>query len=485
MARAFDKSSRFITLSFFLIFLSLTFCKPNQPPADIRIALPSDPNSLDPLFLTDLTSQKLAKFVHKSIYYRKESDIVSDWVKTEEIKNLKGKTYLILSLKEQSPNLEDIKFSLQRLISETYPRKHDFRFLKKVEITPNKTIQIEIEPKISLKSLKESLSLPFVSVISKEKFLMNGSIEGYGSYQCIEWKKNEFLKLKKRESNKNLPQTIEFLILPQSTTSLFLYRKSKLDGFKLSDFLLSIPEATEDLTLTKKGRSVQYVAINGSNPCLDKNFRIALNLSIPRDLLIEKILEGKADLTYGPVPVPYFLEKFPNQRFTTVPFDLVKAKEYLKQSKCYPKILNKELEFRMKSDDENQTKGRAIVQSLIDLGLKIKLKPLEKAPLYKENGMGLGDLTLLTWYSDYDSIWNFLDPLFHPDKLGNGGNRTFYKNEKLRILFDNKESLSQDQTIDVIRQIEADMPWLFLWSIQENYLVSREFLRYSDLSDYL
>ncbi len=139
----------------------------------------------------------------------------------------------------------------------------------------------------------------------------------------------------------------------------------------------------------------------------------------------------------------------------------------------------------MKSDDENQTKGRAIVQSLVNLGLKIKLKPLEKAPLYKENGMGLGDLTLLTWYSDYDSIWNFLDPLFHPDKLGNGGNRTFYKNESLRIPFENKESLSPTDTLRMIRKLEEDKPWLFLWSIQENYLVSKEFLQYTDLSDYL
>lgn len=485
MARVFDKSSRLITFSLFLIFLSLTFCNPNPTPSDIRIALPSDPNSLDPLFLTDLTSQKLAKFVHKTIYFWRNGELVSDWVNREEITSIDGKTYLILTTNDSSPNLEDIKFSLERLRSETYPRKNDFKFLKKIEILANKRIQIEIESKISLKSLKERFSLPFVSIISKESFLLKGSIEGYGSYRCLEWKKNEFLKLVKRESGKNLPGTIEFLILPQSTTSLFLYRKSKLDGFKLSDFLLSIPEATEDLTLTKKGRSIQYVAINGSNPCFDKNFRIALNLSIPRELFIKKILEGKADLTYGPIPIPYFKTKFPNQEYHTIPYDLDKAKDYLKQSKCFPKILNTELEFRMKSDDENQTKGRAIVQSLVNLGLKIKLKPLEKAPLYKENGMGLGDLTLLTWYSDYDSIWNFLDPLFHPDKLGNGGNRTFYKNESLRIPFENKENLSPTDTLSIIRKLEEDKPWLFLWSIQENYLVSKEFLQYTDLSDYL
>ena len=60
---------------------------------------------------------------------------------------------------------------------------------------------------------------------------------------------------------------------------------------------------------------------------------------------------------------------------------------------------------------------------------------MEKAPLYKENGEGKGDLTLLTWYADYPSIWNFLDPVFHEKKLGNGGNRSFYTNSNICLLY--------------------------------------------------
>ena len=109
---------------------------------------------------------------------------------------------------------------------------------------------------------------------------------------------------------------------------------------------------------------------------------------------------------------------------------------------------------------------------------------MEKAPLYKENGEGKGDLTLLTWYSDFDSVWNFLDPLFHPNKVGNGGNRSFYQNKDVGNILDKPFKNNQDaiQAIEIIRK---DKPWIFLWSIQENYLVSKEFLRYNVLADFL
>lgn len=78
----------------------------------------------------------------------------------------------------------------------------------------------------------------------------------------------------------------------------------------------------------------------------------------------------------------------------------------------------------------------------------------------------------------------FLDPLFHPNKVGNGGNRSFYQNKDVGNILDKPFKNNQDaiQAIEIIRK---DKPWIFLWSIQENYLVSKEFLRYNVLADFL
>ncbi|MDF3819367.1 ABC transporter substrate-binding protein [Leptospira sp. 96542] len=467
------------TLSLIFILLSLTFCQEKTRDFDLKIALLSDPQSLDPIALNDLTAQKVAKWIHKGLYHWKDGAIKTDWVKKHSIAQYKEFQLVIFELKPDAPKPNIIARSIKRLLIESFPRKNDYDFLLGVS-TGNRSVHLKIRNNISESTWKEKLALPFASII---QFKEDGTWESLGDYRLVEWKKNEYIDIKRNNPNSSdLPTEVRFLILPQATTALFLYRKQKLDVFKLTDFLLNLPEANEKNTIIKKGRSVQYVAINHNNKCFDQNFRLALNFAIPRELIIEKLLGSAADLTYGAIPIPYFTLKFPGSEYKTYVYDKNKAIQYLKSSVCYPNILKSEIEFRMRADEENQTKGRAIIQALRELGLTIKLKPMEKASLYKENGEGKGDLTLLTWYSDYDSIWNFLDPLFHSEKFGNSGNRSFYINKNLTKKFETKNDSEALQTITTIYN---EVPWIFLWSIQENYLVSNEFLRFVGLSDYL
>ena len=484
MARVFGKSSRMRTLSLVFFLLSLTFCRKETPDFDLKVALPSDPAHLDPLHITDLSGQKLAKFIHQGLWIQNPEGFHSPWILSYKKIPHPTKNLWWFQLDPSSPSVEDIQFSLSRLVLESYPRKGDYQFLVQVKSLPENQLELEFKPGTLESEWKEKLSLPFASIIGKKEWETN-TFKSYGKYKLIDWKKNEYIDVhRQKEEEKKFPEKIRFLILPQSSTSLFLYRKGKLDAFKLTDFLLSLPETNSELTLTKKGRSVQYVAINQNNPCLDNHFRAAVNFSIPRELIISKLLENHADLSYGPVPIQYIEKLAKGKTITGEIYNRDLAKKEIEKSFCFPKIKFTELEFRMRGDDENQAKGRAIKQALEEIGLTIKLKPMEKAPLYKENGEGKGDLTLLTWYSDFDSVWNFLDPLFHPNKVGNGGNRSFYQNKDVGNILDKPFKNNQDaiQAIEIIRK---DKPWIFLWSIQENYLVSKEFLRYNVLADFL
>ncbi|WP_411821789.1 ABC transporter substrate-binding protein [Leptospira sp. 'Mane'] len=455
------------------------------------LGFPSDPPSLDPLFATDLVSQKLSGLLFSGLFQIKNAKPKSNWAKNSRFeKKNKGTSWEIeLSSESLGPKPEDIVFSIQRLLKETSPRSGDYKFIKDIIIgeKPN-SIKLTLDDTVNEEEAKEKLSLPFASILSKKDFLENGEFHSFGKYRLSSWKKNESLSLIKRDSKDiKLPDTIQIRILPQSTTSLFLFRKGELDSFKLTDFLLSLPDAKNHNIIVKRGRSVQYVAINQNNPCFDKNFRHALNFAIPRESIIQKLLENKADLLKGPVAIP-FLSQLTNDKKNLTPnfnFDKNKAILLLKNSKCYPKILNQTLELRMRGDDENQAKGRAILQSLKEIGLQIRLKGMEKAPLYKENGEGKGDLTLLTWYADYESVWNFLDPVFHGEKLGNGGNRAFYSNTKITEILNDRKERNLPNAIKLIHRIEEDAPWIFLWSIQENYLVSDKFIRYEGLSEFL
>ncbi|TGL57083.1 ABC transporter substrate-binding protein [Leptospira ognonensis] len=473
------------TISLIFLILSLTFCAKETRDFDIALAFPSDPPSLDPLLSTDLVSQKLAKFIFAGLYEFQNSKVIPKLVARDTFIPSKMEPRLEVQLRMDSGiKPEDVIFSLNRLRLGNSPRQSDYGMLKQIFKTSGSSLTILLEANTTESLVKEKLALPFASIIKESVFNSSKEFSSFGPYSVIEWKKNEYLMLKKNQNNHQaLPDSILIQILPQSTTSLFLYKKDKIDSLKLTDFLLTIPEADSRHTIIKRGRSIQYVAINSQNPCFDKNFRYALNFAIPRDLIITKLLEGRADAVIGPIPKPFFESIFKNSSHSKFDFDKQKSESFLRNSKCYPKILESELEFRMRGDDENQAKGRAIVQALRDIGLKVRLLGLEKAPLYKENGEGKGDLTLLTWYVDYPSVWNFLDPLFHESKLGNGGNRALYANKNLTKRLDKKESLMD--ALSVIKEIEEDAPWIFLWSIQENYLVSERFIHHEALSDFL
>lgn len=470
------------TLSLVFFVLSLTFCYPTQKPEGLQIAFPSEPGHLDPLHLNDLVSQKIARLIHRSLFSSEKKNEEKPWIVSEQVTSKSYGKEIVWELSLDAPPAEDIQFSYQRLIHEKYARKKEYSFLVSVDILNQKTIRLVVQPETSVSEIREKLSLPFASIIGKDS-KPSKLVKTYGSYQLVEWKSGESILLKLQKQNVNLPNQIRIRFIPQATTSLFLFRKGLLDAFKLTDFLLQIPERNEWNTITKRGRSVQYVAIQNQNPCFDLPFRKALNFAVDRQTIIERILENNADQTYGPIPLPYINKIWAKTPSEPISYDRKKAEYFLKQSACYPSILNQELEFRMRADDENQTKGRAIVQDLKKIGLKITLKPLEKVTLYKENGEGKGDLTLLTWYADVDSVWNFLDPLFHPYKLGRGGNRAFYANPTLSDL--GKEPKTDSQAKKAIETIIQDVPWIFLWSIQESYLVSKDFLLYKEISDFL
>lgn len=475
------------TVSLYFFLLSLLFCSPEPPRTSLVFGFPTDPASLDPLFATDLVSQKLAKFIYRGLYRFENGITVQDIAKKSTYRKTNGGFEWEIEIKPATnqPSLSDIAFTLGRMRLESWPRKNEYSFISSVSVL-NDSILVRGVGDISESILQEKFALPFASVLNEEAWVKKKKFESFAPFIVSDWKKGESLNLKRRTDDPKLPKEIVIQILPQSLTALYLYKKDRLDLLKLSDFLLNQKEAVPERMITKKGKSVQYVAINANNPCFDLSFRKALNFAIPRKLIIEKLLNSYADETRGPLPLPFYESIYKSEN-TVNPysFDLAKAKLFLSQSKCYPAILSQNLEFRMRGDDENQAKGKAILSALEELGLHIVLKGMEKAPLYKENAEGKGDLTLLTWYIDFDSPWNFIDPLFHGGKLGSGGNRAFYKNAPLTEMIAKRDPKDTKNLENIINLLIEEAPWIYLWSIPESYLVSPRFKEYPSLSELL
>nr|WP_246050638.1 ABC transporter substrate-binding protein [Leptospira langatensis] len=441
-------------------------------PGKLVFSLPSDPISLEPIRSTDLSSRIILKYISPKLFeMNAEGVAVPSLVKSYKLSSgIDPKTRgLVLELRkgEKEPsriNASIVLASLEKLRNTPGPRRSVYSFLKGGKILSDSVLEIYFEG--GLREVLEKLSLP-------QAWIDCGSPENScGDFKLSEWKRNNYIRLVSNEKNAPISEIL-FRILPQASTGLYLYMKDELDLMKLPIFLVRNSMIREDHISIRKGAGVQYVAINAKDPCFDKNFRKALNYSVDKRRIMKVLLEGKAEVSVG--PFPQSVANTWTRSEEPYPYDPALAKQYLSKSSCYPKILDRELEFRMRGDEENQANGAAIVQDLKELGLKIKILPMEKAVLYKENGEGKGDLTLLFWFADIPGPWGFLDPLFAGDRFGNGGNRAFFSHPYLEKIFQEVRSTDRTdlrpQTEKALSILSEEAPWIFLWSPFELYLV--------------
>ncbi|MDI7183331.1 ABC transporter substrate-binding protein [Leptospira santarosai] len=508
------------SLTFFAGILVLSFLFSGcgfreEDPEELILSIPSDPISLDPLFSTDLSSRTVGRFLYpflfqktpegKPTYQLVESFRLSG---TGEIRSLKLKLRSHLLSDGKELKAEQVRESLQRLVATPGPRKNQYGFIKEINVLGPKEVELKISG--GLRQAVDALSLPPAGIVcctnGNEKKLEADSFETLeknnmhsipkaGKYLLKEWKKNNYILLEKNpHATENLPKKIRLRILASASTGVFLFSKGRMDLMRLPNFLLKNPHIKKENLRFRKGKGVQYIAIRAKEPCFDENFRKALNTIVNPNLVIRKLLEGNADATFGPVP-PGTISQTQMQEIIAENPEILsiqthsreKAEEYLKRSVCYPEILEKEIDFRMRGDEENNANGLALVGFLKELGLKIKIHPMEKANLYKENAEDKGDLTLLFWYADLPGAWNFIDPLFSGKDKGNGGNRAHYENRELEAVFSrarNSDSLNSETT-EALRILLKENPWIYLWSPYEIFLISEKGKRYSSLEDYL
>ncbi|AOP35856.1 peptide ABC transporter substrate-binding protein [Leptospira tipperaryensis] len=488
-----------------------------EDPEELILSIPSDPISLDPLFSTDLSSRTLGKFLYPFLF-QKTSDGNPGYQLVEsfqlkgsgEVRSLQLKLGSHLLTNGEELRAQQVKESLDRLVNTPGPRKNQYSFLKETNVIGEKEIELKISG--GLRQAVDALSLPPSAIVcckqnesdsleaeSFETLEKNNtsSVPKAGRYVLKEWKKNNYVLLEKNPYDKgDLPKKIRLRILASASTGVFLFSKGRMDLMRLPNFLLKNPNLKKENLYFRKGSGVQYIAIQSKEPCFDLNFRKAINVVIDPNLVIQKLLEGNADPTFGSVP-PGSISDTMKQEILNKNPEIVSisghtkkiAIEYLKKSSCYPQILEREIDFRMRGDEENSANGLALVGFLKEIGLKVKIRPMEKAILYKENAEGKGDLTLLFWYADLPGAWNFIDPLFSGKDKGNGGNRAHYENSELETLFARarkSDSLNlESETSKALQILLKEYPWVYLWSPYETFLLSEKAKRYSNLAEFL
>lgn len=206
-----------------------------------------------------------------------------------------------------------------------------------------------------------------------------------------------------------------------------------------------------------------YVAMNTQRGALrDVRVRRALNLALPTDVILDRLMSGRGVRAAGTIPPG--IAGFDSAR-APFAYDTAAARRLLAEA-GYGRGLALKLWRSPRS--EWKRIAQAIQQELARVGVQVEIVERDAASARAAARKGEADLYLADWYADYPDAENFTYPLFHSKNAGTGGNYAFLKDPSLDSLLE-RARRTTDSAEAVRLWREADRrafeaaPWIYLW----------------------
>lgn len=327
--------------------------------------------------------------------------------------------------------------------------------------------------------------------------IRDGSVAGpigNGPYELKSWQRKDQVVVAKNEQYwdaKHVKMPEIALVVASEKTALQLYEKGELDwaGSPMGALpvdSLSMLSSKGDLR-SKASAGVHWIRVNTTKPVLtNKNFRQALNLAIDRQAIVDHVLLGDQQATYGIVPpqmLPSASTKLPKT-------DSSEAWQNFQIGLEESKVSLEELPTITLSYANNAERNHKVAQAIQQqwqesLGIQVNLESLEAKVLNQKLKSLDYDMALGSWYGDIDDPINFLQVFERKD---NGTNNTGWDNPEYgRLLsLSNTSENAKDRAI-MLSNAEAilinDAPVLPIWVNTFNYVKNAEVtgVRFSDL----
>jgi len=286
---------------------------------------------------------------------------------------------------------------------------------------------------------------------------------GNGPYMMTEpWAHNESITVVRNPQYQGTPgaaQQIDFRIYSEILTAYRDFQSGTLDivrGIPPEEYQNAVTEYGDRLYRTSMA-SLFYIGLPVAKAPFDNlDFRMALSMSIDREALVERVLQGATDIATGMVPtqVPGALQ----EACEACVFDLAAAKERFAASGVSPgtKIVLYDI-----ADD-----GQDVIEFLVNtwrdaFELDVEVRSFEFAQFLDETATDKVEGAFeLGWVWDYPSGYSILQPLFASDS---GANNLSYANAEFDALMAEVEVSADDKAaVDLLGRaqaiVEADLP---------------------------
>jgi len=483
----------FICILCITILLSSCSSKPERLLGYLYLRLNSNPTTLDPALIVDVTGGVIGAKLFNGLVRLDEklrvvSDIAKEWKISED-----GKTYTFYLKKGvkfsngREVTAYDFKYSFERILNPD-TRSPNTWVLEKIKGARDfmngkgGTVSgLRVKDKFTLEIVLEEPFSPFLSLLCMpaayvvpreevEKWGIDFSTHpsGTGPFVLTQWRHNQYLRLEARDDyfeGKPKIKGIIYKIIPEDLTAIADFESGNLD-------ILSIPAPElrrykespkwKNLISSAPGINTYYLGLNCARPPFNNPLvRKAVSYAIDRQKILKTLYEDRGILASGPVP-PQLRDWSPPG---VIPYNPEKARTLLKEV-GYEDGLH--IRIYLTANQEVLDILEVIQDYLSKVGIKAELRQLEWSAYKEAINRGEPDAFYLSWWADYPDPENFLFPLFHSSNFGAGGNRTRFKNPEVDRLIEKGQRTTDKKLRNKYYKMAEELivneaPWVFFW----------------------
>lgn len=416
------------------------------------------------------------------------NDLAKDWSFTDP-------TTLVVELEEgvyfhngEELTAEHVKFAYDSIIHADPPtrRTAPLQPLGEAEIVDKYTIRWHMpEPNISVLGAMYHLLIPPLArkEMTAEEFEREPI--GTGPYRVVSWPRDGIMELEAWEDyrkGKAVPERIVGRTVPDpSTRVLELMSGSAQLAHSVPIEGLPQIQSNSDLEIASlKGiTGVAYVMnlFKTDPPLRDRRVRQAMNYAVNREEIVQAILGGNGETLAGPL-WPGWLG-FDPQKHAPYPYDPEKAKELLEEAGatgitvewlCTQGVWMKDIEI-----------AQAVANQLSEVGINLKIQPVERARLLADRNEGNYDIVQLpfpvTWIPS--TLLHFtLNAPYPDDKLSPTWGDTPEELTRARELFSQASAAADfDEMAAGLAQLHEHVHeeafWMFTHTLDEMWGIEK------------
>ncbi len=488
-----------------ILFLTVSFsCKPDLKSSNVfKYNLVNHPNSLDPAFAKSLSSIWISSHIFNTLVCVDDnSEIIPSLAKSYEISD-DGLEYVFYLRNDvyfhnhhsfgpdstRVVNAYDVKYSLQRIISEQVNSPGSWIFEDKISTTEpfvaknDSTFIINLES--PFRPLLSILTMQYCSIIPREAVEYFGedwknNPIGTGPYKFKKWIKNQNIYLSKNENYWRplgnldgikidfiVDRKIAFLELLNGNLDLVSGLESSfINEMLTADGKLQNKHHDEIKFLKSAYLNTEYIGINLSlvkedHPLQNKNFRKALNFAIDKQLMMKTLRNGVGFAAQSGF-TPKGLNSFTDQ-LVGYPYDQELAKKHLSMSGIDLANLEK---LTIYTNQPYADIMLFIAKQWEQIGVPCEIEVMESSILREGMRKGAIPLFRASWIGDYLDTENFMSVFYGsnsaPPNYTRFSNKDFDElYRKSNLILDNAERKLLFRQMDSILIEECPVIFLF------------------------